>query len=131
MGEAAVRGADGGVGAVARRAPVGVIRSVPQTRDLLRRGMEELLAVARARGVALADGLVDRTLAFVDTLPADGISSLHRDIAAGRPSELEPGAAPSHAWERPPAVATPVHTFIHGTLLPLELRARGELGFTD
>ncbi len=41
----------GGVGAVTR-VPIGVIRSMPETRRLLERGMEEIFAVGRARGVA-------------------------------------------------------------------------------
>jgi 2-dehydropantoate 2-reductase len=120
----------GGVGAVAR-APVGAVRAVPRTRDLLRRGMEEVRAVGRARGVALADDLVERTMGFVDALAADGLSSLQRDIAAGRRSELDAwtGSVARLGAER--GVPTPAHDFIHAALLPWELRARGELAFAD
>ena len=75
-----------GVGALAR-APAGIIRSQPQTRALLTQALGEIHAVALAQGIALpADG-VRRTLAFVDSLPADGTMSMQRDVMEGRPSE--------------------------------------------
>ena len=78
----------GALGA-ATDAPVGVVRSRPGTRALLADAMGEVEQVARARGIALPDGIVDTTLTFVDKQPEAATSSLHRDIAAGRPSELD------------------------------------------
>ncbi|MDB4948390.1 MAG: 2-dehydropantoate 2-reductase [Gemmatimonadetes bacterium] len=120
----------GGIGAVAR-APVGAIRGVPETRAMLEAAMREILGVAHAHGVALPADVVDRTMAFVDTLPAAGTSSLQRDIAAGRPSELEAWSGAVARLGREAGVGTPVHAFIHHALLPLERRARGELHFDD
>ena len=77
-----------GLGAVTR-APIGVLRSRPDTREQLERAMREVLAVARAHGVGLPDDTVEETLAFTDSLPEDGTTSMQRDIIAGRPSELE------------------------------------------
>jgi 2-dehydropantoate 2-reductase len=118
----------GGLGAVTR-APIGIVRSVPETRALLEAAMEEIRAVARARGIGLADDVVARTMAFVDTLPAAGTASLQRDLAAGRPSELEwwSGAVARLGVEA--GVATPIHMFVYRCLLPTELRARGRLTF--
>lgn len=112
-----------GVGAVTR-ASVGTMRTVPETRELLRRAMDEVERVARADGVALAEDIVDRTMAFLDGLPPDSSASMQRDIVAGRPSELEyqNGAVVRLGRER--GVPTPVHTFLYQSLLPLELRAR-------
>ena len=66
---------------------------------------------------------------FIDSLPADGTTSLQRDIAAGRPSELEAwnGAAERLAHEA--GVDAPVNAFIYRCLLPLEKRAIGEVAF--
>ena len=118
----------GGVGAVTR-APVGVIRKLPETRSMLMQCMTEVLAVAREREVALADIVVADTMAFIDSLPPAATTSLQRDIAEGKPSELEAwnGAVVRLARER--GVATPVHEFIYRSLLPVELRARGKLEF--
>jgi 2-dehydropantoate 2-reductase len=63
----------------------------------------------------------------VDTLPAEGTASLQRDIADGRRSELEAWSGAVVRRGRAAGVATPVHTFIYSSLLPAELRARGEL----
>ena len=117
-----------GVGAVAR-APAGILRSLPETRGLLQEAMQEVWAVARARGVALPEDLVEKTMAFVDGLPPGGTASMQRDIIEGRPSEL---AAQNGAVVRLGAeagVATPAHHFILRSLWPLELRARGEIEF--
>jgi 2-dehydropantoate 2-reductase len=113
----------GGVGSVTR-VPVGVIRTVPETRAMLERCMREILSVARARGVALADPVIPDTLAFVDSLDADGTTSLQRDIVAGRPSELEAWNGAVVRFGREAGVATPLHEFIYYSLLPQELTAR-------
>lgn len=118
----------GGLGAVTR-APIGVLRTVPETRRLLERGMEEIHHVARARAIALPAESVARTMAVIDTLTPGGTTSLQRDIMAGKRSELDawPGAVVRLGAEA--GVATPVHAFLHASLLPMELRARGEIAF--
>jgi 2-dehydropantoate 2-reductase len=116
----------GGLGAVAR-APVGVIRTLPETRRMLKQSMQEILAVARARQVPLDDTVVADKLAFVDSLAPDGTTSLQRDIAEGKPSELEAWNGAVVRLGREAGVSTPLHEFIYCSLLPLELRARGEL----
>lgn len=115
----------GGVGAVAR-APVGVIRAVPETRQMLMQCMQEILAVARAHQVPLADTIVADTMAFVDSLAPDGSTSLQRDIAEGKPSELEAWNGAVVRLGREAGVSTPLHEFIYDSLLPQELRARGQ-----
>ena len=49
-----------GVGAVTRQ-PIGVYRSVPETRAMLVGVMQEVVAVGRARGVELGDDVVDKS----------------------------------------------------------------------
>jgi 2-dehydropantoate 2-reductase len=116
----------GGVGAVARM-PIGVLRQVPATRRLLAAGMAEIAAVARARGVRLPPDIVERTMAFVDTLPPTGTASLQRDIADGRRSELDWWSGAVVRLGVAAGVPTPVHAFIYDSLLPSELQARGLL----
>jgi 2-dehydropantoate 2-reductase len=114
----------GGVGAVTR-VPVGVVRTLPETRRMLTQAMEEILAVARARGIALPDSAIAETLAFVDTLSPDGTTSLQRDIAEGKPSELEAWNGAVVRLGREAGVPTPLHAFLYESLLPQERRARG------
>lgn len=117
-----------GVGAVAR-APAGVLRSVPETRGMLEQAIQEVVAVARARKVRLGEDLAERTLAFIDSMAPHVIASMQRDIMEGRPSELgaQNGAVVRMGAES--GVPTPTHAFIYASLLPQELRARGEVAF--
>lgn len=117
-----------GVGAVTR-APIGIIRSLPETRALLKGAMEEILAVAQARGVALADDSVEARMTFIDGLQPGVMASMQRDIMEGRPSELESQSGALVRMGRECGVPTPIHAYIYGSLLPQEQRARGVIEF--
>jgi len=112
-----------GAGAVAR-ATVGEIRECPPARRLLQKLMEEVVAVAHARGIPLGEDVIARTLAFVESLPTGGTTSMQRDIADGKRSELEEiiGAVVRLGNQR--GVQTPTMECIYASLLPQELRAR-------
>jgi len=114
----------GGVGAVTR-APIGVTRALPETRNLLQDAMREIADLGRAGGVRLREDIVARALQFMDGLDAAGTSSLQRDLAAGRPSELEAwnGAVVRLGRER--GVPTPTHAFLYASLLPQHRAATG------
>ena len=118
----------GGVGAVTR-APVGVMRTLPETRALLEGAMAEIYEVARARGVAVADDAVAKALALVDGSPEQATASMQRDIMAGRPSELESQVGVVVRLAREAAIAIPIHTALYASLLPQERRARGAMSF--
>ena len=111
----------------AAREPFGVLLGLPETRRLLMACMDEVQAVAVARGVALPAAEADRTMAFLDQLPADGVTSLHRDMTAGRPSELEAQLGAVVRLGVEVRVDTPVCGTLYAALLPAELKARGEL----
>ena len=104
-----------GVGAMAD-APAGVIRSDPKWRAQIQSAMEEIYALAHARGVKLPPDSVAKVMAAVDALPEDATSSMQRDIAAGKPSELESqnGAVVRMAHEA--RLDIPTHTLIYETL---------------
>jgi 2-dehydropantoate 2-reductase len=89
--------------------------------------MEEVAAVARARGVAVSPGAVDGALAVVGAAPPDATTSMQRDLAAGRPSELLDQAGALVRLAREARVPTPAHDALVAALLPLERAARGEL----
>ena len=114
----------GSVGAYSR-ADVGTIRAAPELYDMLRRGVQEIDAVGRARGVALPADAVDAALRFVDGLTPAATSSLQRDIAAGRRSELDDWTGAVVRLGRECGVPTPVHAAILERLAPLEAAARG------
>jgi 2-dehydropantoate 2-reductase len=110
--------------AAVTRMPAGPVRTVPETRELLERAMREVFELARARGVALSDGAVERTLAYVDGLPADGTASMQRDIMEGRPSELDYQTGAIVRLAAQAGVSAPVNAFIYACLRPAELTAR-------
>lgn len=116
----------GGLGAVTR-SPIGVLRSLPQTRALLEEAMREIAAVAHHRGIALPDDAAARAMRFLDDAPPEGTTSMQRDITAGRPSELEAQSGAVVRLGKESGVPTPVHEFIYNCLLPMEMRARGRL----
>jgi 2-dehydropantoate 2-reductase len=113
-----------GVGAVTR-APMGAMRTVPQTRELIERAMFEVAALARAKGVNVPDAAVARNMEYVDRLPADATASMQRDIMDGRPSELEQQNGAIARLGREAGVPVPVNAFLYAALLPAERRARG------
>jgi len=112
-----------GVGAVTR-APLGVWRSMPETRELAERAVREVIALAAARGAALPDDAFERTMQRYDMLTADATTSLQRDIMDGKPSELDAqlGAVVRMAAES--GVDVPVCDFIYRSLLPQERSVR-------
>jgi len=117
-----------GVGAVTR-APMGIIRSIPETRSILESAVKEAAAVASVRGIRLADNAAQAVMEIIDSLPAESTASMQRDIMEGRPSELfyQSGSIVRLGTEA--GTPTPVHSFLYGALLPMELKARGEVQF--
>ena len=117
-----------GVGAVTR-ASAGVLRSRPETRQMLQQAMAEVLAVAAARQIAVPGETIEQTMTLIDGLPPGGTASMQRDIMAGRPSELESQNGAVVRLGQKVGVSTPLHAFIYHSLLPMELQARGLVRF--
>ncbi len=113
-----------GIGAVTR-APVGVMRSLPETRSLLQQSLREIYDVALARDVALTPEGMEAAMAFMDALPPAATASMQRDILDGRPSELEAQSGAVVRLGAEAGVETPLHRFIYHSLLPQERKARG------
>jgi 2-dehydropantoate 2-reductase len=111
------------VGSVTR-ATLGEIRRQPATRRLLEDSAREIWELARARGVPVRDDAVERTLHFVDSLPAEATASMQRDVVAGNPSELEAQAGTVVRLAAEAGVDAPVNGFLYAALLPGETRAR-------
>jgi len=117
-----------GAGAVTR-APIGVIRSLPETRNLLEHAMEEIYGLAHARNVAMEQEAIRRAMAFLDTLPDEATASMQRDILAGRRSELDAQNGAVVRLGKEAAVATPINSMIYSSLLPQEMQARKQRTF--
>jgi 2-dehydropantoate 2-reductase len=106
------------------RVTFGEYRNVPEARAVLTEAINEVAAVAKAKGVTLDKDVVDTTLAFIDS-SAPGIKpSMQRDVESGKPSELEAmiGAVIRLGVEH--NVPTPVMKFTYAMLKPGELKAQ-------
>jgi 2-dehydropantoate 2-reductase len=85
--------------------------------------MNEIYALAPARGIKLPPDSIDRVMSSVDGLPDDATSSMQRDIAAGKPSELEAQNGAIVRMARESGVEVPTHELIYETLRRMEDKA--------
>lgn len=99
------------------RLPIGPIREHPDTRAVLRAGLEEAHAVARAKGIGLPSDFVARTLDHCDRLPFEMKSSMLQDLERGRRLELAWLSGTIARLGRELAIATPTHAFISTALV--------------
>jgi len=108
---------------------VGVLRSLPETRRMVEQSCVETFTVARARHIELAEDCAAKSMAALDTIAPGLMASLQRDIEAGRPSELDALTGALVRLGAEVGIETPLHAFLYHSLLPQELRARGQLQF--
>ena len=112
-----------GIGALTR-VPIGVWRSLPETRALAERAVQEIIAIATARGIDLGGDALPLTMGRYDGLPPESTSSLQRDVIGGHPSELEAQLGTIVRMAREQKVPAPVLETLYACLLPAEAAAR-------
>jgi 2-dehydropantoate 2-reductase len=100
----------------AARQPVGVIRADPVARSQLEAAFREVEALARAEGIAVAENLLQRSMRYVDGVPASMRSSLLIDLSQGKRIEVEAlqGAVVRRAAVH--GLPVPVMTTLYGVL---------------
>ncbi len=98
------------------RATAGPIRQDPGARALFEKAAAEVVALARARKVALPPDAVARTMAFLDGLPAEMGSSMLYDLRHGKRLELPFLSGAVARLGREAGVPTPTHDFIVAAL---------------
>lgn len=91
------------------RSAIGPLLATPLGHLLIERAVREVISVARARKVALADDEAERTIKLVDGLPDAMKPSLLTDLEAGRPTEIEDLSGAVSRLGRECGVETPVH----------------------
>jgi 2-dehydropantoate 2-reductase len=95
----------------------------PATLDLTWRVVREAAAVGRAKGVNLADDVVESTMDYFQRFKNELVSSMYFDLEAGKPLELRVlNGAVSRSGEEA-GVATPVNDFITACLMVADSRA--------
>jgi len=98
------------------RTPVGPLREKPLGRRLLQRSVQEVVDVARARGIPLAADEGAQVVGAIDALPPGTKPSFLLDLEAGGPNELDilSGAVSRYADEA--GLPTPIHDTVAAVL---------------
>ncbi len=91
----------------------------PEWRQVVTACLREIEAAGRANGVNLPPDIYDTTLAYIENNLADLQASMHTDLIAGRPLELEALTGAVIRAGRAAAVPTPVNDVIYALLQPL------------
>jgi 2-dehydropantoate 2-reductase len=102
----------------AARRPIGPLWSDPVSRASMIAGFREVEAVARAGGVALPDGVVDRIVPYVDSIPGETRSSLLIDLQQGKPIEVEALVGALVRRGAKAGVPTPIAAALYAVLKP-------------
>jgi 2-dehydropantoate 2-reductase len=100
----------------AARTPIGPIWADWMSRHMLISAFREVESVARAEGVAVPEDVVDRIIAYVDSIPPTTRSSMLIDLQQGKPFEIEAlaGAVVRRAATR--QIATPIMSALYAVL---------------
>ena len=102
--------------------PLGAIREAPAARAMLRELMAETWAVGREAGIPLADDLVDRQFALLDSQDYAASTSLRHDRLTGHRMELEALQGVVRRLGRELGVATPKTDAAYAIIQPWAVR---------
>jgi len=106
------------------RASHGEMLASPQIREMMENTAQEIYTIAIAKGVSLAENIIEKQFEIIESLPYETTASLQRDIMNGKPSELEAQNGTIVRFGKELGIPTPVNDFIYYCLLPQEKRAR-------
>jgi 2-dehydropantoate 2-reductase len=102
----------------ASRAPLGKLREDADIMRLFEAATDEVIALARARGVPLPDDARDRALAFTRNAPPTMMASMAHDLIRGGRIELPWLSGKVVSLGRELGVPTPVHDVLYAVLKP-------------
>jgi 2-dehydropantoate 2-reductase len=105
----------------------GEMRAIPETRALIQRAVEEVLAVGRALGAPVMDDSLDWAMASLDGFPAQGRASLAKDFLENRPVELEGLTGTVVRMGRESGIPTPANDALYAILKPWAARIEAGL----
>ena len=106
------------------RATIGEMRSNPVIRAYMHQLADEILSIAKAKGIQLPAGIKDKQFYIIDEQPFDTTASLQRDVMSGRPSELEAQQGVIVRLGKQLGISTPMNEFVYQCLLLQEEKAR-------
>ena len=94
------------------------MRTKPETRALIQRAIEEVLAVGRARGAPIMPDSLAWAMDSLDRFPGQGRASLAKDFTDQRPVELEGLTGTVVRMAQELGVPTPTNDFLYAILKP-------------
>ena len=100
----------------------GEMRSIPETRELIRAACQEMINVANATGAPIGDDALQWCMTSLNNFPTEGMSSLAIDVRHGRRMELEGLTGAAVRMGRELGVPTPVNSTIYALLKPVAMR---------
>ena len=98
----------------------GVFHRQESAQELMRATMQEVLAVAQARGVALTGEDLEHWFTVVNTLSPEGKTSMMQDVEAGRKTEVEMFAGRVVALGKKWGIPTPLNQALMQALRTIE-----------
>ena len=96
--------------------PLGAILADPETRAFFRSLMEEVVTLAKAKGIALDPGFLDDRMKFADAAPPGMKASLLHDLERGNRIEIDWLAGKVVSLGRELGVPTPANTAVYSVL---------------
>ena len=103
--------------------PYGILIQGTGIRDTMRDVVEETLAVAKASGVQMAPGMLDRTWKIAEAMPTQ-FSSTAQDLARGKPTEIDHLNGYVVRQGEALGVPTPANRALHSLVKLLEAKGR-------
>lgn len=109
-------------------APYRVFQNLPEARALMVALMQEVVALARHRGINLQSSDIDQWLEVLNTLSPDGKTSMLQDMEAERKTEVEIFAGAVENLGKADAIPTPVNSTFLNLIRVKEKTTAGKTG---
>ncbi len=106
------------------RATIGEMVASPELKNIMYKTAEEIVNVAKAKGVNLHKDIIEKQFQVIESQPYDTTSSLQRDMMQGKPSELESQNGTIVKMGKELGIPTPMNAIIYNCLLPQEKKVR-------
>lgn len=103
------------------RKPAGVVYHTPELLALAKLSIAEVMAVGRAEGAVFVPTQAQDTLAILQGFPPELFASMHHDLLAGRPLELDGISGLISRLGRQHGLATPFHAMAYACLNPWKM----------
>jgi len=100
------------------RCPAGVVYHDPDLIALAQQSIAEVIQVGAACGAIFTPDHAQTTLDFLQNLPAEMVASMHHDLMAGKPLELDGLSGVIVKLGRAHGIATPFHAMAYACLKP-------------